>query len=410
MTFVKMGFRNLFRQKRRTAVSLAVVILGAGSLLLALGHSRFIEWGLRESIIHSETGHFQVFHSAYFQREEKNILEFGLENPEPIRTDIERLPDVSLVLARIDFMGLLSNGDKSVACLGQGLEPDRELRLRGMFRMSGKPFDDFLAHRADPYVVALGRRLADSLTARPGDYLTLMTTTAAGALNALDLKVIGSFAASSPEYEERAVVVPLRTAQELLRTAKVKNLIVALNSTARTDSRFDSVAALGRERGYSIALKKWHERTAYYKQVKQFYDQITGFLTVVLIGLVLFATANTIMMSVTERTREIGTFLSLGTTRLQSLTTLVSEGGFIGVIGGLGGAALAFGTSALINALEIRLPPAPGMTEGYPLMMRNEGPIYLAVFAAFVLVTAASSFWPAWRVSRLKIVDALGHI
>ena len=410
MTYFKLGFRSLFRQKRRTIVSLAVVTLGAGSLLLALGHSQYIAWGLRESIIHSETGHLQVFQSGYFDREEKTVLEFGLQDHERIRKDLDLLPDVSLVLARIDFMGLLSNGDKSVACLAQGLEPDREMRLRGLFRMSGTMFNAFLANRKDPYVIALGRKLADSLLARTGDYLTLMTTTASGALNALDLKVIGTFPGASPEYEERAVMIPLPTAQELLRTSKVKNLVVALSGTEKTDAQFEAVASLGRAKGYPITIKKWHERTAYYRQVRQFYDQITGFLTAVLVVIVFFATSNTIMMAVTERTREIGTFFSLGTTRFQILKALLVEGALIGTIGGVFGSAFAYGASKLINSLTITLPPAPGTIDGYPLMIRSEGPTYLAVFLAFLLIASLSAVLPAWRATRMKIVDALGHI
>ena len=410
MMFFKLGFRNLFRQKRRTAVSLAVVIFGAVSLLLALGHSRFIDWGLRESTIHSETGHLQVFNAEYFGREEKTALEFGLEAQAEVRREIDRLPEVSLVLARIDLMGLLSNGDKSVACLGQGLEPDREMRLRGMFRMSGEPFDAFLGHRGDPYIIALGRRLAESLTAKNGDYLTFMTTTAAGALNALDLKVIGTFRSASPEYEERAVMIPLGTAQELMRTSKVKNLVVTLRSTDKTDALFDKIKAVARDKGYPVVLKKWHERAVYYKQVKQFYNQLTGFLSVILIIIVFFATSNTIMMSVAERTREIGTLLSLGTTRGQTLKTLFFEGALVGSIGGLLGAGLAYGTSALINSFNILLPSAPGMSTGYPLMIRTEPGFFIAVFAAFAAVAVLSAVLPALRVTRLKIVDALGHI
>jgi putative ABC transport system permease protein len=410
MMFFKLGFRNLFRQKRRTAISLAVVIFGAVSLLLALGHSRFIDWGLRESTIHSETGHIQIFNADFFRREEKTALEFGLDSPADIRRELDRLPDVSLVLARIDLMGLLSNGDKSVACIGQGLEPDREMRLRGMFRMSGEPFDAFLRQRRDPYVIALGRHLAESLSARNGDYLTFMTTTAAGALNALDLKVIGTFRSASPEYEERAVMIPLVTAQELLRTSKVKNLVVTLKSTDKTDALFVKISEVARRKGFPVVLKKWHERAVYYKQVKQFYSELTGFLSAILIIIVFFATSNTIMMSVAERTREIGTLLSLGTTRSQTLKTLFFEGTLVGSIGGLLGCALAYGISALINSFNIMLPSAPGLTTGYPLMIRTEPGFYITVFAAFVAVAMLSAVLPALRVTRLKIVDALGHI
>jgi putative ABC transport system permease protein len=410
MTFLKLGFRSLFRQKRRTLISLVVITFGIGCLLLTMGHSKFIDWGLRESTIHSETGHLQLFHSDFFDRDETNILEFGLEDYERLRAEVNRMTDVSLVLARIDLMGLLSNGEKSVVCIGQGIEPDLEKRLRSLFRMSGAAFDFFLSHRNDHEVVVLGKKLADSLDAEVGDYLTLMTTTAAGALNAMDLEVIGTFQGPSAEYEERAVLIPLRTAQALLDTQKVRNLIVTLDDTDKTDLYFEKINDLVRKKGYPVILKKWPERAAYYKQVKQFYNQITGFLSIVLFVIVFFSTSNTVVMSVTERTREIGTMLSLGTSRWQTLKVFFSEGIFIGLAGGAFSLLFAYALSLLINHFNIVLPPPPGLSEGYPLMVRNEGRFFGEVFLATVAVTALSTLAPALKATRMKIVDALGHI
>ena len=130
MTFIKLGFRSLFRQKRRTLITLTVITFGIGCLLLTVGHSQFIDWGLRESTIHSETGHLQIYNRDYFSKEEDTILEYGLDDVEAVRQDLNRLMDVSLVLARIDLMGLISNGDKSVACLGEAVEPEQEKRMR----------------------------------------------------------------------------------------------------------------------------------------------------------------------------------------------------------------------------------------------------------------------------------------
>lgn len=410
MTFVKIGFRNLFRQKRRTAISLTVITFGIGCLLLTLGHSFYIDWGLMEMTIHSETGHLQVFHQDYFDKDEETALQFGLENYEKIRDDLIRLPDVSVVLGRIDLMGLLSNGDKSVACIGQGIEPDLEKRLRGLFRMSAETYDVFLTQKDEDEVIALGHKLAESLNVREGDYLTLMTTTAAGALNALDLKVIGTFGGMSPEYEERAILLPLKTAQMLLDTKKVKNLLVTLDDTRKTDIYYTRVSQLLQQQGYPVIVKKWHERAAYYKQVKQFYNQLTGFLSVVLFIIVFFSTSNTIVMSIIERTREIGTLLSVGTSRWQTLKMFSLEGLFIGLIGGLLSLLFAYSMSLLINGANIVLPPPPGLTDGYPLLIRNGWDFYGKIFFVTAAVTCLSSLFPALRATRLKIVDALGHI
>lgn len=409
MTFLKFGFRSLFRQKRRTSITLLVITFGIGCLLLALGHSRFIGWGLRESTIHSETGHLQVFNQHYFEQDEERVLQNGLDDHEMIRSDLNGLLEVSVVLARIELMGLISNGEKSVACIGQGVEPEREKRMRGLFGLSASMYDPFIGQQ-DAEVIALGKGLAKSLCVRQEDYVTLMTTTADGALNALDLKVVGTFIGFSPEYNARAMVIPLKTAQILLNTHKVKNLVVTLNETAKTDVLYEKISRLAEEKNYHVVLKKWHEQAAYYHKAKQFYRQLTGFLSLALFILVFFSTSNTIVMAILERTKEIGSLLSLGTSGWQTLKMFCFEGLFIGIAGGILSMLFAFGLSALINGLDIMLPPPPGLTEGYPLMIRNEWGFYIQIFLATIFVTTLSSILPAFRATRMNIAEAIRHI
>jgi len=410
MTFLKLGFRSLFRQKRRTAITLLVITFGIGCLLLAEGHSLYINWGLRESTIHSETGHLQIFNQEYFENEEETFLQFGLDDYQKISQDLMQFEDVELVLARIDLMGLISNGDKSVACVGQGVEPEKEKQMRELFRMSSSIYDSLIANDGDVQIIALGNGLAKSLNAKPGDYLTLMATTTDGALNALDLKFVGTFSGFSPEYDERAIVVPLEAAQILLNTPKVKKLLVTLDQTEKTDSYYQKISNLAEEKGYPIAIKKWQEQAVYYKRVSGFYNQMIGFLTLVLFIIVFFSTANTIIMSIVERTTEIGTLLSMGTSKWQTLKMFFFEGLFIGVLGGIFAAIFALIVGSIINSFEILLPPAPGMTDGYPLSIRHDIEIFRRIFVATLVIATVSTIIPALRVTRMKIVDALGHI
>jgi len=410
MAFLKLGFRSLFRQKRRTVITLTVIMFGMGCLLLSTGHSKYIDWGLRETTIHSETGHLQLFHENYFTEEEYTILQYGIDDFEKIRSDLMKIMDVSEVLARIDLMGLISNGDKSVACIGQGIEPRLEKKIRTFTGNSGSMYDSLIVNEDEMEIIALGSELARSLNAKKGDYLTLMATTADGALNAIDVRMVGTLNTNSPELDKRAIMVPLQAARMLLNTKKVKNLLVILDETEKTDRLFNRISRLSEEKGYKVRLKKWHELAVYYKQVKQFYNQIIGFISLVLFIIVFFSTSNTIMMSIIERTTEIGTMLSIGTSRWQTLKMFFFEGTFIGIIGGILSIIFAYLLSLLINYFDIRLPSAPGLTGGYPLQIRNEFGFYITIITATVVVAVFSSILPAFKVTKMKIVDALGHI
>ncbi len=410
MQFVKMGFRNLFRQKRRTLITLAVITFGIGCLLLACGHSRYIAWGLMEMTIHTETGHIQVFGSQYPGRDEETVLQHGLERYEAVREELLDLVDVSIAAARIECTGLISNGEKSAAFMGSGLEPALELRMRSFFSGASSIYDTLAAYETDDDVIALGSALARSLNVRKGDYLTLISTTTDGALNAIDVRYVGSFQGSSPEYDARAAIMPLRTAQRLLNTDKVRNLVITLDETEDTDRLHGEILHLLRGRGYRVDVRTWPELARYYHKVKAFYHQMTGFLSLVLFIIVFFSTANTIMISVIERTTEIGTMLSIGTSRWQTLKVFFFEGLFVGIFGGFLSALFAICASAIINRAGIMLPAPPGLTMGYPLSVRNEPDLYLQIFAWTVAVVTVSSIVSALRVTRMKIVDALGHI
>lgn len=409
MTFMKLGFRSLFRQKRRTLMTLIVVTFGVGCLLMTIGHSRFVAWGLRESTIHSETGHLQVYHEAFFDEQEETVLQHGVDGYESIREELNRMLDVNLVLARVDIMGLISDGDKSVACIGQGVEPRREKMLRTMSGMVGSQFDSLIVHARQMEIIALGTGLAKSLNARVGKWLTLMTTTAQGALNALDVQVVNIFQGGSPEYDARAILLPLKTAQMLLNTDKVKKILITLDETEKTEILHRPIRERLREKGYPVRLRRWEEETIYYHQVRQFFNRVTMFISVILYIIVFFSTSNTIVMSIVERTTEIGTLLSMGTSRSQTVRMFFFEGIFIGILGGLLSIVFAYGISHLINGLDIVM-QQPGSNENYPILIRNEWGYYGFVFLCTVIVTTVSSILPALRVTRLKIVEALRHV
>ncbi|MDI6808048.1 MAG: FtsX-like permease family protein [Candidatus Eisenbacteria bacterium] len=406
----KLGLRNIFRQKRRTATTLLVMTFGIGCLLMAEGHSRYVEWGLRELTTHTETGHLQIFSEDYFSREEDTVLKHGLENYERIRGELNRIRDVEVVAARISFMGLISNGDKSVAFVGEGIEPEAEQEMRNLFGVGDPAYDSLMKYDGRADIVVLGSGLAKSINARTGDCFTLLATTANGALNAIDVEFAGSFQASSPEYDKRALIVPLHTAQLLLNTNKVKNLVVALDETEKTGHLRDEIASRLKEKGFRVTVKKWSDLSMYYDRVRSFYHQMVGFLSLVLFIIVFFSTANTVMMAVVERTREIGTMLSLGTSRWQTLRIFFFEGLFIGIIGGALSAVFALALSRIINDAGIMLSPPPGLTFGYPLSIRNAIGFHIQTFIATVVVVTVASILPALKVTTMKIVDALGHI
>ncbi len=405
--FMKLATKNVFRNRRRTIITGLVLVFGATALILAGGFISFSFRGLRETTIRGQLGHIQLYTKEFLEREEERPLELGLENVPELKKKIAAEADVRFTMARVEFMGLISNGDKSAAFLGRGVEPEQETKLAGYALAvdTGRFLGETKENEKENEVI-LARGLAKSLKAGIGTYLTLMTTTSKGALNALDVKVAGIYSTGIPEYDERALMVHLRTAQELINSQKVTKLVVVLNETEKTDD-----VAISLEKLFpSLRAKRWYEMATFYNAVVRLYNTIFGFLGVIIFIIVVLSSSNTMMMSIFERTREIGTQLAVGTSRARLLVNFLYEGLVIGVLGALLGLVLAYVLATLINASGTTMPAPPGMTRGYSLIVDKVPSIFAGVFVLISLTTVVSTIIPAFKASRMKIVDALGHI
>ena len=398
---VKLALRNIFRNRRRSAITLAVIVFGAVGLILFGGYKALTFRGLRESTIRGRLGHLQLFGVGHENGSQKP-LEHALENVDALRAQIEKDPRVESTHAQITLMGLLSNGDKSETFVATAVEPAKDRNLRGQKVIEGTLLPD-----NEPDAVVLGKGLAKAMNAKVGDYLTLMTPTVTGSLNAIDVRVAGIFQTGVKELDERAVKLPIAGAQQLLQTTKVEKLLVFLKETETTSAvRADLTKSLGK----TVEMKSWSELASFYHQVVLLYNGIFGFLGLIVFAIVVFSVANTIVMSIFERTREIGTLMAIGISRSRVWRMFFLEGLMTGLLGGLLGVTAGVALGWLINRAGIMLPPPPGYTVGYPLNILIETPILMTAFLISVITSTLSSILPALKASRLKIVDALGHI
>ena len=143
--FLLLAFRNVFRNRRRTLMTLLMVGGGVTGLLLAGGYFAFMINGLREDTIRNGLGHLQIFTAEHFRRDEIRVLDTGIDNWQQVAAGITSAPHVRGVAPRIEFYGMVSNGVKSSVFMGSAVDPDAERSLGFTSRiasgrdLSGKP-------------------------------------------------------------------------------------------------------------------------------------------------------------------------------------------------------------------------------------------------------------------------------
>jgi putative ABC transport system permease protein len=398
---IRIAFRNILRNRRRSAITLLVIVFGSVGLILFGGYKAHTFYALRESTIRNRLGHLQIFAKGYAASESQKPLAYALDDVAGIRRTVEHDPRVKMTAAQITVMGLVSNGEKSETFMATAVEPDKDRLMQSQRITAGSALT---AH--EPDAAMLGAGLAKSMHVKPGDYVTLMTTTVTGSLNAMDVRVAGIFTIGVKEYDDRAVKLPIAGAQMLLQTKKVERLLVFLKNT-------DDTAAVHAALAKSLPgaeFKEWSELATFYHQVVALYNGIFGFLGVIVFAIVIFSVANTIMMSVFERTREIGTLMAIGTTRSRLWRMFLAEGFAIGLIGCVLGLSAGVALAIAINHGNVMLPPPPGYTAGYRLQILMQASVLVPAGVIAIVTATLSSIVPAFKASRMKIVDALGHI
>ena len=407
MNAFALALRNLVRQKRRTALMGAVVAFGFAAFALAGGFIAQSFEGLKEGTIRT-VGQLQVVDRRAVTKNEETTLEFGLPDAARARAIAARDPSVAAVLPRIEFVGLATNGSKSVPFLGVGVDPEpegsatyaRELIVAGSY-LSGDGGDDLV----------LGTGLASALNVKTGDRLTLMGTRQDGSLNAVDGVVRGLADVRIKELNDRYLVSGIGLASRLLESPQtVSKLVIFLKPGA--DER-EAALRLSRSlnaAGYPVAIRHWRELAAFYEQVRLLYIGIFGFVGAVLVVIVILSAAIVMTMAVAERTREIGTLRAIGTRPAGILKLFLAEGIAIAVVGCVAGMLFALVVRAVLNASGLVLPPPPGATHGMPIHVRFYPLAYAAGLLAMMATMGVASYFPARRAARLSIVEALAHV
>jgi putative ABC transport system permease protein len=404
--WLSMAVKNAGRSRRRSLVTLAITGMGTAAVLLGGGFALYTYQSLAQAAARN-TGHLVVATRGHFKDMDAVPLETGIKDPEVIKARLLALPQVTRVLPRLQFSGLISNGDKSEIFLGTGVDSQQEFIVKGPFMKleSGTTLDT--ARPGAGAGVVIGKGLAQVLSAKPGSSLTLMTNTVNGSLNAVDVIVVGIVSTGITDVDKRLAMVELDTAQSLLLTKKVSNLSVYLDEMDATDA---TKAELVKELGVTFEIRTWLQQAFFYQSVKGLYDRIFGFLGVIVLVIVLFAVTNTLAMSVIERTREIGTLRAMGTTPREVMRLFTLEGLVLGSGGAIAGMLLAGAVAFALLKFGVQMPPPPGQTNGYPLVVVVSASMYATAALLVASLSALASLLVSRGAAHHNVVEALAHV
>lgn len=409
----KFSLVNLYRNKKSYSIISVLIIFGCFALIAASSFIQYSFAGLSESFIRQGLGHFQIMHQKEYEDKSTYALEYGLTTKQV--KNIEKIlssnfdDEVEYVMKRINFSGIVSSGEKSSIFLGRGLEPVKESVFSSAFVKvkNGKYLGANL--KSDGNEIVLGQELSDILSVKVGDYISLMVTTSDGALNAIDLKLVGMVKTGIKDMDKRLVLVDLKTAKELLRSSSISKVVVGLYDLegGKSIESFVGKKIANMNSMANVKSYYWEDLSDFYGSVVSLYNSFFIFLGSLIVIIVISTVFGSIYTSIMERVREIGILKANGFSNNDIRILVILEVTYLAIISIILAYIFSFAMMFVVNNLNLQMPPAPGSTRGYPFGLLYIFKDALYVCLVIAAATVLASLKPVFYASNLKIADAL---
>lgn len=399
---LKLAYRNLGRNRRRSFFS--ALAMGA-ALALLLTMASFIQGETGDAIdlaIRLQSGHLQVRADSYEEAKTSLKWESLIEDPEHVAEQIATLDPVAVATPRLYASGFVTTRNESAGVRVVGIDPLSE---------ANAPFRDGLQAGAflapdDRDGLLVGGALARRLGLSAGDPVDLSVNTSGGEVDEQRFTVRGIYSTGTTGFDGLTVFLPLAKAQTITRAEnRASTIFVLLKDTAQTEAVVAALQAPG------FQVLTWQDMNELLVQTEELSSSYMVFFYLIVLGVAATVIINTQIMSVYERTREIGILSAIGMRGRRLMGIFLAESGFLAV----GGILLGLALGGVVVAYFTRY--------GFPIDVENFG-ITGMLFADKIyteltlqdtvtltlltfIVTVLAGLYPAVVASRMEPVVAL---
>jgi len=402
---LQLAWRNLWRNKRRTIIMIAAIVLGTWAMIFMTALMRGMVTDMIKDSISAMPGHVQVHHPEY--RDDPSIANL-IPISEKELTAAFDAADFKIWASRVRVPAVISSERESRGVTLLGVDPayERDLTFVSYDDVEGR----FLSTSDDSGVV-IGRKLAKMLDTRVGKRIVLMSQDPENDIADRGFRVVGLFDANVTAFEEKYVFAGKATLQKMLRIKdRVSELVVTGEDYRNVEPTYAKVSALIDGRA---EVRRWTEVDAYLGAMLRVMDGFVLVWVIVIFLAMSFGLVNTLVMAVFERVREIGLMLALGMRPIIILGQIIAESLMLLVLGLLIGNALAWATvQPMKDGVDISIVGEGMQMWGVSSVLTPEllvSDIILANVVVLVLGFLAS-LSPAWRAAHYEPIEAITKV
>lgn len=406
---IKLAWRNMWRNWRRTSIALVAIVLGLMLLLLLSSVIKGSDQAIFGNAVKIYGGAVQV-HAPGYRAKLNRMPLLPLEDPNAVVQAAMAQPTVIAAAQRIQTGGIIANGDESRPIAITAIQPSVE---ESVSVQAANVVDGRFLVDGEGDAIFIGRGLAEELGAAVGDRVTLLGHGKYESMRQRTVTIVGVYDLGSRDLETGTVFITLDEAQSLFNLND-QATEVAVSFAAVGDEAAVIPALQAALPGYEVdtwqQLKPELSETMATKQV---FVNIIGLIVIMIASIGIL---NLQLMAVFERTREMGVLAALGMKGRQIMTLFLVEGTLIGVVGAVIGCVAGVALVMLIRqAGGIYFGFTSGLGEITALMGDRLMP-YLSVGDVVsrgiivAIIAAIASLYPAWQASRKEPAEALHHV
>lgn len=398
--FVTLALRNLLRYRTRNLLTAISIALGSVAIILGLAFSDGI---IRQTII-GFTG--TLIEDVMVFPNKGSILERYQE----IEKAIYGVKGIDYVTKKVQFQGAIFSATSSVNALIMGMEPEGIRRKTNLEMRKGR-----YLQAGDSLSLILSEKLAARLRVEVGDRIAIVANMPQGGTNAKDFRIEGIFNVKTGlQFVDHLIYISLWDTQDLmgLTDNQVYSLGVYLKDVEAVELFEKKIGAGLIKADLPGQVRSWKKVMKGLLEQYYFIKTIVLIFTVVLLLIVCVGVANAMFLSISERTREIGTMMALGAKRKTIISLFMLEGAILSLFSSFCGSILGKVLAVLLEGLKIEAisKSAVWLFGGKHLYPYLTLPTIFFAFGFVVVMSLMGMFYPIIKASKMDPVAALGYV